>query len=280
MIEFFEVLTAEHGRFLRYALFAGLLASPAFGAVGSLVVTRKISGLAGAISHCTLAGVGGALFLQSALGWGWLSPLWGALIVGTAAALLLTWITTYAQEREDTWISFLWAGGMAVGLLFFAKTPQYVDPMSYLFGNILLIRLNDLWLLAGLNLLIGSLMLCFHNPLLSVCFDEHYAKITGQQVFRMKFLLLFLTTLTIILMVQVLGVVLVIALLVLPAATAALFVRRIWAMMAWAGVLSAIAVAGGLWLSYGLDLPAGPVTILLAGLFYGVALFYRKVCSS
>ncbi|MGF1679579.1 MAG: metal ABC transporter permease [Candidatus Methylacidiphilales bacterium] len=276
MIEFFQVLGAEHGRFLRWALLAGLLAAPAFGVVGTLVVVRKISGLAGALSHCILAGVGAALFLQVRLGWDWCHPLIGAIVVGALASWGLTWVTLKHQAREDTWISFLWAGGMAVGLLFFAATPKFMDPMSYLFGNILMIQTRDLVWLLILNVVTAGLFLGFHTLLLSVCFDEFYARISGQPVFAIKWLLLFLTTLTIILMVQIMGVILVIALLVMPAATASLFSRNLWWIMAGAAMAVALSVAVGLALSFVWEMPTGPVIILITGLGYALALLGKR----
>lgn len=277
MNEFFETLGADYGRFLRYSLLAGLLASPAFGVVGTLVVTRRVSALAGAISHCILSGVGAALFFQHTLGWAWCSPLLGAFLSGTAAAGLMTWMLAVSGEREDTWISFLWSGGMAVGLIFFALTDAYVDPMSYLFGNILLIRQGDLFMLLGLNALVAVLLLLFKNLLLAVSFDPHFAKISGQPVVWIQFLFLLLVSLTIILMVQLLGVILVIALLVLPAASAGLMAKRLGWISAVASLLGAVCVFFGLFVSFILEWPTGPVIILIAGSIYLIVNAIRLV---
>lgn len=277
MSEFFETLTSDYGRFLRYSLLAGLLASPAFGVVGTLVVTRRVSALAGAISHCILSGVGAALFFQHSLGWAWCSPLLGAFISGVGAAALMTWMTAVSDEREDTWISFLWSGGMAIGLIFFALTDAYVDPMSYLFGNILLIRREDLLLLLLLNGVTGVLLLLFKNLLLSVSFDNHFARISGQPVMGMQFLFLVLVSLTIILMVQLLGVILVIALLVLPAAAAGLFTKRLGIISSLAGLIAALSVFVGLAISFVLEWPTGPVIILIAGGIYLASIGLRAV---
>ena len=151
MIEFIQALTDPNISFLRYAFIAGMLGSLAFGIVGSYVVVRRITYIAGAISHCVLGGIGAALYLQYKFDLNWLHPMLGALVVALLAALIIGFVSIYVREREDTVIGALWVFGMAIGLLFIAKTPGYVDPMGYLFGNILLISKYDLWMIAGLD---------------------------------------------------------------------------------------------------------------------------------
>ena len=136
MSEFFSALFDPQISFLRYAFLTGLLASVAFGVIGSYVVVRRISCIAGAISHCVLGGIGAGLYAQSK-GVTWLEPIAGALITALLAAIVIGLVSIHARQREDTVIGSLWAIGMAVGLLFIAATPGYVEPMSYLFGNIL-----------------------------------------------------------------------------------------------------------------------------------------------
>ena len=143
MIEFLAALTDPDLPFLRYALFTGLFASIAFGIIGTFVVVRRISYIAGAISHCVLAGIGAGLYLQNVVGISWFTPVHGAIIVALLAAFILAKVSQHSKEREDSIIGALWAGGMAIGLLFIARTPGYFDPMSFLFGNILLITKND-----------------------------------------------------------------------------------------------------------------------------------------
>ena len=157
MIDFLHTLLNPDLPFLRNALIAGLLASIAFGMVGTYVVTRRITYIAGAIAHCILGGIGIALYIKYKVGLEWVNPMGGALCAAIFAALLLGLVSQYAHEREDTLIGALWTVGMAVGLLFIAQTPGYVDPMSYIFGNILLIGTQDLWLIAGLDILIAGL---------------------------------------------------------------------------------------------------------------------------
>ncbi len=268
MSQFFEALGNPDIAFLRYAFAAALLASVGFGIIGTYVVVRRISYIAGAISHCVLGGIGVSLYLQTTAGWSWCTPLLGAVVSALVAALLIGLVSLHARQREDTVIGALWAVGMAIGLLFLARTPGYVNPMSYLFGNILLISRGDLWMIAALDLVVIGLAALFYNPFMLVCFDEEFARVRGLRVDFYYLLLLSLTALTIVLLVTVVGIVLVIALLTLPAAVASQFARRLWQMMALAAGLCMAFAGVGLGLSYTHNLPAGPTIIILAGAAY------------
>ncbi len=268
MAEFLEALRQPEMAFLRYASIAGVLASVPFGIIGTYVVARRITYIAGAIAHCVLGGIGAALYFQQKLGWDWCQPMYGAVASALLAAVVIGLVSLYGREREDTVIGALWAVGMAVGLLFLAKTPGYIDPMSYLFGQIILISKRDLWLIAGLDVLVVGLALLFHSRLVAVCFDEEFARLRGVPVGLYYILLLCLTALTVVLLVTVVGIVMVIALLTLPAAVAGLFSRRIWQMMLLAVLFCAAFTTLGLGLSYSWDLPTGPTIIALGGLVY------------
>ena len=268
MIEFAAALADPHLPFLRYAFIAGILASVSFGIIGSLVVVRRISSIAGAIAHCVLGGIGAGLYLEQVVGLAWASPVQGAIVVAIGAAVILTLIKHYGSQREDTVIGALWAVGMAVGLLFMAKTPGYTDPMSYLFGNILLLSKSDVYLVLMLDLLVVAVVVLFYNKLLALCFDEEYAFLRGVPTGWYYFILLCLTALTVVLLIRVVGVVMVIALLTLPAAIAGNVASGIKQMMFLAVLICMAFITIGLGLSYSLDLPSGPVIIVLSGIVY------------
>lgn len=268
---------AEH-RFLQYALLAGLLAAVPCGVVGSWVVIRRISYMAGGISHSVLAGLGLAHWLRTVHGQTWITPMGGAVAAALAAALVIGWVGVHLRQREDTVIGAVWSAGMALGVVFIALTPGYTtDLMSYLFGNILMVTARDLWLMGGLAFAVLLVAGLFHRQLLAVSFDAEFAELQGVPVGRFTYLLLLLTALTVVVLVSVVGIILVIALLTLPAATANLFARRLGRMMAGAVALCAALTVGGLVLSYGPDLPAGAVTILLAAaVWFAAAGLKRK----
>ncbi len=272
MSEFWKALIDPDFAFVRYAFIMGACASVAFGMVGSFVVARRVTYIAGAISHAVLAGIGASIFAQRTYQWLWLDPLMGAALTAVVAALLLGLARFGASEREDSVIGAIWSIGMAVGLLFFASTPGYTDPLSYLFGNILLISERDLWLVLVLDGLVIALTLLFYRQLQAVCFDEEFARLRGVPVCFFYTLLLVLIALAVVLLISVVGMVLVVALLTLPAAAAGRFTRSLWQMMVLASVLCLGFITTGLIVSFQTDLPTGPTIIVVAGFGYLCAL--------
>ncbi|MBU0640186.1 MAG: metal ABC transporter permease [Planctomycetes bacterium] len=279
MPEFFEAL--QHYSFLQFALLTGILASVSCGIVGSYVVVRRITYIAGGIAHCTLGGMGAARYFQAIHGWEWLHPLYGAAVAAVLAALIIGLVSLRSRQREDTVIGALWAIGMAVGILFITRTPGYnEDLMSYLFGNILMVSRQELWLMIGLDVLVVAVALLFYNQFLAVCFDEEFARLRGLAVDFYYLTLLCLTALTVVLLVSVVGIVMVIALLTLPVAIAARFCRTLWQMMILATLLSIVFTSAGLALSYGPNLPAGATTIVLAGAVYLLVILGARLFTS
>jgi len=259
--------------FLQLALLTGVLVSVACGIVGAYVTIRRIVGVAGAIAHCTLGGMGAALYLQREAGWSFVTPLHGAVFAALLAAILIALLTTYGGQREDTVLGAIWAVGMAIGVLFLSRTRGYTqDLMSYLFGNILMVRREDVWLIAGLDAVVVAVSLGFFNRLQAVSFDEEFARLRGVRVGVYTTLLLCLTALTVVLLAQIVGIVMVIALLSLPAAIAARFTWRLAHMMVLATAVSMVCTVGGLAASYRPNLPAGATIILLAGMLYLLSL--------
>ena len=259
--------------FLQNALLAGLLASIGCGLMGTFVVVKKIGFMAGGIAHALLGGMGAAYFLGY-------DPIIGAFLSAIIAALIIGWVSLKLKQHEDTLISALWAVGMAIGVLFISQTPGYkVDLMSYLFGSILLVTDTDLWVMIVMDLVLIIIVALFYRQFLAVSFDEEFAKLRGVAVTFFYMLLLCLVAITVVLLIRVVGLILVIALLTLPAAIASHHVHTLGKMMMFAIVVGALTTTGGLALSYEPDLPAGPVIILLAGFSYILSLFissYRK----
>lgn len=255
--------------FLQYALLTGILASIACGIIGSYVVTKRITYIAGSIAHTVLGGLGAARYCQVVYRWEWFNPFYGAVLAAIISAVIIGLVSTKAKQREDTVIGSLWAIGMAAGILFIYKTPGYnEDLMSYLFGSILMVSSHDLWMIVCLDALIVASSILFYNRFLALCFDEEFARLRGVNVEMHYLLLLCLTALTVVLLVSVVGIVMVIALLTLPAAIAGELTKKLWHMMALSTVLTVLFTTTGLAVSYGPDLPAGATTIIIAGAAY------------
>jgi zinc transport system permease protein len=267
----FLAAVATHA-FMRNAVLTGILASVACGIIGTHVVVRRISYIAGGIAHSVLGGIGAAIYLQRVHGLTWFGPLHGAVLAALLAAAIIGAVSMRARERVDTVIGAVWAIGMAAGILFLSRTPGYgEDLMSYLFGNILMVRTQDLWLIAGLDVIVVAASLLFYDQFLAVAFDEEFSRVRGARVELYYMVLLLLTALTIVLLVSVVGIVMVIALLTIPAAIAGQFAGRLSLLMVLAVGVSVALTTGGLAVSYGPSLPAGATIILLAGVAYLIA---------
>lgn len=268
MNEFFEVVFDPDIVFLRYALIVGLLSSISFGMIGTYVVARRISYMAGAISHSILGGVGLGLILQRNAGIDWFDPVLGAILAALVSAIVIGLISLYGKQREDTVIGAIWAIGMAMGFILISQTKGYVDLNSYLFGNILWISRKDLILVLLLDVVVVGIGFFFYHKLMAICFDEEFTSIRGIHVKLYYILLLCVTAMTIVLLVRIVGIVMVIALLTLPPAIAGHFSKRLWQMMLLSILFCAIFTVLGLAISYTYDLPSGPTIILLAGSVY------------
>ncbi|MBW2194669.1 MAG: metal ABC transporter permease [Deltaproteobacteria bacterium] len=263
MFEFFEVLKDQ--TFLQNAVVAGLLASVACGVMGTYVVVRRIVFISGGISHAVLGGMGIAYYYSY-------NPLHGAVIASLIAALVIGFVSLRYHQYEDTIIGAIWSIGMAIGILFIYKTPGYnVDLMSYLFGNILMVGTQRLQILGFLDIIIVVSVILLYKRFLAVCFDEEYSQLQGIGVLGTYLLLLCLIALTVVILIQVVGLILVIALLTLPAATSRHYTSSLGQMMILASILGAVFTTSGLIVSYGLDLPAGATIIVIAGIVYLLA---------
>ncbi len=257
--------------FIQNAVMAGMLSSLACGITGTYVVVRRITFISGGIAHAVLGGMGIAYYLG-------VDPLVGAVVTALLSAILLGLVNLKAKQHEDTVIGALWAVGMAVGIIFMSMTPGYnVDLMSFLFGNILMVTGPALRILLLLDLIILLIVAVFYRQFLLVCFDEEYARLRGLPVDFLYILLLCLIALTVVILIKVVGLILVIALLTLPAAVAGLFTRNLRKMMGWAIVLGLLFTIVGLVISYNLNLPSGAMIIIIAGSSYLCALGIHKL---
>jgi len=260
------------------ALWAALLASVSAGVIGSYVIVRRISFIAGSIAHSILGGMGLFLWLQRTQGLSWCHPMLGAFVAAIGSALLLGWVQLRFKQREDALIAAIWSAGMALGVVFIALTPgSTAELMNFLFGNILWVTPADLWGLAALNLLVLGVVLMYYKKFLALCFDEEQAALQSVAVQRLYLLLLCLVAVSIVLMIQTIGTILVLALLSLPATIAALFATRLSRLMLLACGISAGASVLGLGAAYELDWPPGAtIALVAAGGYIATLLGKRK----
>ncbi len=252
--------------FMRNALLAGVLVSIGCGIIGTLVVVNRIVFISGGIAHAAYGGIGMGYFFK-------ISPVLGAIIFSIFSAMGMGLLQRRMKERADTLIGVMWAIGMAIGIIFLDLTPGYkADLMSYLFGSILAVPTQDLWGMVLINLFILGFVISFYKELLAISFDETFATIRNVPVELIYLLLMAAIALTVGMMMRVVGLIMVIALLTIPAAISSQFVKDLRVMMGVASLLGMGFTTIGLWLSYSLNLTSGATIILVAGIAYFISL--------
>ena len=252
--------------FLQNAIIAGILASIVCGITGTFVVVKKITFISGGIAHAVLGGVGIAYYLA-------MPPIIGAFVFAILSAIIIGLVKLKANQHENTVISALWAMGMAIGVIFMYLTPGYsADLLSYLFGNILMVSSTSLYILAGLNVFIILVVLIFYRQFVAITYDEEQARLHGLPVDFLYILLLCIIALTIVVLIQIVGIILVIALLSLPAAIASLYTRTLHAMIFSAIGLGMVLTLSGIAISFSANIPTGATIIIICGLAYLIAI--------
>lgn len=256
--------------FLQNAVLAGILASIACGFTGTFVVIKKINFISGGIAHTVLGGVGIAYFLG-------LPPILGAFVAAFISAVIIGLVKLHAGQHEDTVISALWAVGMAVGIIFMYLTPGYnIDLLTYLFGNILMVSHNDIIILIILNLFVIISVFVFYRQFVSISFDEEFSKVRGLPVNFLNIFLLILIAFTIVVLIRIVGLILVIALLTLPAAISSLFAKTPARIIVLSMLIGGLFTFSGIAISYEPNIPAGATIIVISGISYMLALVLKK----
>ncbi len=260
------MIEALQFEFMQNALIAGLLASVICGVMGTMVVVNRIVFLSGGIAHAAFGGIGLAFFF----GWPYLVGTIGFSVI---AALVMALVTLKAKHRADTIIGVIWAIGMAIGILLLDLTPGYnVDLMSYLFGSILTVPDSDIWMMVAVAAVIFGVVTYFYNDYLALSYDEEFAQIRGVRVNTLYVLMIVMLALGVVMIIQVVGLILVIALMTIPPYIAEKYSKSLLSMMVLSSVLSALFTVIGLWLSYVFNLTSGASIIIVAGVGFLISL--------
>lgn len=266
--------------FVQRMFIAGLLASIACGIIGTYVVVKRIVFISGGIAHTTFGGIGFAYYLQY-MGIVFIEPLFGALIFALVAAIIMGLPFIRTRLREDSTIGILWVVGMALGVLFLNQVDRskilVQDPVSILFGNVLLIKMQDIYLMFGLLVLIIFVTIFLYKDLHILTFDEEFARISGIKVDVLYLILMILIALTTVVLIKVVGVILVIAMLTIPAAISNLFTHNLKNMMFFAIFTGCIVTFYGSLMSLNFDLPPGATIVISLAFLFIIALLIKNI---
>lgn len=247
---------------MQRAFLAASLAAVVCAAVGTFVVLKGLAFMGDAVAHSSLAGMA----LVYALGG---SILLGALAWVVPASLVITYVSRRANVMLDTSIGIIYAGGFALGIIILSQVNNYtVDLFGFLFGNVLGATWGDIIIIGAVAAAVLLVMAILYKEILFTSYDSTMAEVSGVPVRLVQYLMPLLIGVTTVVALKTVGIVLVLALLVTPAATARLLVRRLPLMMATSVLVALAATVVGLYLSFYLDLASGPTIVLVAtGIF-------------
>jgi zinc transport system permease protein len=258
--------------FMRNALTAGVLVSLACGVIGTLVVLKRMVFISGGVAHTAYGGVGLAFYLG-------VNPVLGAVVFSLLASFLMGYVQRKTRQRQDTLIGVMWALGMAIGIIFADLTPGYkADLMSYLFGSILAVTRRDLWLMLIVDVLVIGVVILFYKEFQATAYDETFARTRNLPVDVLYLILVAMIGLAVVMLMRVVGLIMIIALLTVPAAIGSLFLKHMHKIMILATALSLTFTTGGLILSYFFNLTSGATIILVSGAAYLIALIVHRFC--
>lgn len=254
--------------FVLRALAEVLIIGATCGAIGAYVVVRRLAFIGDAISHAVFPGIVIA-YLAGA------SIALGALVTGLLTAVAIGWVVRGGRIREDTAIGIFFAAAFALGIVLISTRQTYQgDLTGFLIGNLQGVSVVDILVSAGTGLLVIGVLTVLHKELLMASFDRTLASALGYPVFRLDLLLLILLTITIVVSIQAVGIILVLAMLVTPAATARLLVDRFGPMLALGALIGAVVGVVGYYVSFHFATASGATIVLLMTVVFLVAFFF------
>lgn len=257
--------------FMRNAIMVGIMASIICGVIGPFIVARRMVFISGGLSHTAFGGLGIAYWLG-------IHPLFGAAAFVLISAVLIARMKEKKLHRNDLFIGILWAVGVAIGIIFIHMTPGYApDLMTFLFGNILTVPRMDVLITLFLVLFVTAAVLIFYRGFVAIALDEEYAQAKRLPVASLKMGLMVLIAISIVTLIQVVGILLVIALLTIPVAVASELsgnFRRIMLLSVLCGIVTCLA---GLLISYFIEFPSGASIILIGGALLGLVKGVKRI---
>jgi len=257
-------------QFMQNAFWASLCIAITCGVIGSYVVLRRLAFIGDALAHTALPGVVVA-YLN-----GW-NLIGGAVVAGVMTALGIGYLAKRSSLREDTAIGVIFTAMFALGIVMMSGTQSFRDLNHILFGNILSVQTQELWMILAVSVAVIILLLLLHKELELASFDAIHAEVAGIHTDHLRTVLLVLLAFTVVTGIQVVGVILTSALLVTPAAAASLLTRNLRTMMWVAGTIGALSAMIGLIISYHFSVSTGATIVLVCTGIFAIAVGVRRI---
>ena len=262
--EFIDGLLNFH--FLQNALITALVVGIVGGVVGCFIILRGMSLMGDAISHAVLPGVAISFILG-------INFFIGAIVFGLLASTIITYIKSNSIIKSDTAIGITFSSFLALGIILIGIANSSTDLFHILFGNILAVQDLDMWITIAVALLVLTTITIFFRPLLLTSFDPILAKSIGVKVTFYHYLLMVILTLVAVTAMQSVGTILIVALLITPAATAYLYANSLKTMILLSSGFGALASVLGLFIGYSFNIAAGSSIVLTSALLFLVSFF-------
>jgi len=254
-------------QFLQNALITSVMVGISAGIIGSFIILRGMSLMGDAISHAVLPGVALSYMLGS-------SYIIGATIFGMASAALIGFVTKHSRLKNDTAIGIVFSSFFALGIILISFARSSTDLYHILFGNVLAVRDSDMWLTASVLIIVLISVPLFYKQLKLTSFAPTIAKSYGWNISAINYGLMFLLTLVAVTSLQTVGTILVIAMLITPAATAYQLTDKLIVMIVLSTVFGTLSSIVGLYFSYSYNLPSGATIVMAAAMFFIVAFIF------
>jgi zinc transport system permease protein len=264
----FEILAAG---FIQRALITGIAVAVICSAVGLFLVLRRHSLFGDALSHMAFGGIAVGLFTN-------VYPIWTAIIVSVLAALGMTKLRQSTKVPPDAAVAVLLSSGLALGIVLVSISGGFsVDLFSFLFGSILLVSPDEVYMILGLSAGVMTVLLLLYRKFMYIAFDEEQAKVSGLQVSKLNYLFIVLASITVIASIRLVGILLISSLIVIPNITAMLFGKGFKKTALISGMIGVFSVVAGVLISYEANIATGGTIVLVLVMTFLAALAAQKV---
>jgi len=249
---------------------AGVIIGAIAPLIGIFLVLRRYSLIADALAHVSLAGVALGFLLG-------INPLITAIVASVGSSIAVERLRLSRRVYADSALSIFLSGSLALAIVIISFTRGFsVDLFSYLFGSIVTVKITDLYLIAGLGIIVIVAIVAFYRELLYITFDEESAQVAGIKTRFINTLLIVLSALTVALAIPIVGVLLIAALIVIPVVTALQLRKSFIITILWAEIISIFAVLAGITSSYYMNIPAGGAIVLITIIIFITVYFLKK----
>ncbi|MBU8905693.1 metal ABC transporter permease [Desertibacillus haloalkaliphilus] len=255
-------------QYLQQALLAAVLVGIICGVIGCFIILRGMALMGDAISHAVLPGVVIAYMVGA-------SFFIGAVITGVLTALAIGYVSQNSRIKDDSAIGIMFTAAFALGIILVTGLGSTdVHLWHILFGNVLAVSRSDLWITFGIGIFVIAMIIVFYRPLLLSTFDSTMAKATGLPVRFIHYMLMLLLSLVTVASLQTVGIVLVVAMLITPGATAYLLTDRLPVMLVLSAIFGVISGVVGIYYSVIYDVASGAAIVLVASVLFALAFFF------